>query len=84
MTSPGKNTYLYAVQDETGREHVSATVEVEKVGDVTAVREGGAVELRFEDVVIERSEQLPGDIPLHLLRWQADDKLGAYVSYPVK
>lgn len=75
---------LYAVQDENGREVVSAHVDVEKVSDVRAVYEpGNVVSLVFEDLVIEQAPH-SGDSPLTLYRWPSDDKLADPVERPVK
>lgn len=76
-------SYLYAVQDDQGREIVSAHVDVELVGDVTAKREGDTVDLNFEDVVIETGDYF-GEGALTLWRWPSDDKLAAPVGHPVK
>ena len=76
-------SYLYAVQDDNGREVVSAHVDVEKVSDVEAHRQDGNVQLRFEDVVIEET---PYDVDslLTLFRWPSDAKLADAVERPVK
>ncbi len=77
-------SYLYAVQDDQGREIVSAHVEVEKVSDVRAVYDAGnTVSLVFEDIVIEQGHH-DGSGPLTLHRWPSDDKLAQPVSHPVK
>ncbi len=76
-------SYLYAVQDDQGREIVSAYVEVENVSDISAHRDGDTVELRFEDIVVEAGEYT-GDGRLTLHRWPSDDKLAQPVSHPVK
>lgn len=76
-------SFLYAIQDEQGREIVSAHVDVEQVSDVTAVRSGDTVDLTFEDIVIETGDYFEdGQLTLH--RWPSDDKLAAPVSHPVK
>lgn len=87
---PSHNVYLYAVQGSTGREIVSASVEVEKVTDVTArisevASDDFDVELVFEDIVLD-SRPVGGDRPtdLVLLRWPADDKLSTPVRHAVK
>ena len=80
-------SYLYAVQDDQGREIVSAHVDVEKVSDVTAVidRRGDedVVELRFEDLVIEGAVIDGGEV-LSLCRWRSHDKTAAAVCRPIK
>ncbi len=77
-------SYLYAVQDNQGREIVSAHVDVEKVGDVTARKdpEYDTVELVFEDIVIEQG-RYDGEGSLTLCRWPSDDKLAEPVKHPV-
>jgi len=87
---PTHNVYLYAVQDSTGREIVSASVEVEKVTDVTArisevASDDFDVELVFEDIVLD-SRPMGGERPadLVLLRWPADDKLSEPTRHPVQ
>lgn len=75
-------SYLYAVQDEQGREVVSAHVDVEKVTDVTAKKDGDVVDLVFEDIVIETGDY-SGEGRLTLLRVPSDDKLADPVRHPV-
>lgn len=77
-------SYLYAVQDENGREIVSAHVDVEKVSDVTASFGESTVQLLFEDVVIDEAAWLAEDGPVTLHRWPSDDKLAKPVSHPVR
>lgn len=81
-------SYLYAVQDDQGREVVSAHVDVEKVGDVTAVLieseasgDVGAA-LMFEDIEIDRGSS-NGNVNLRLLRWPSDDKLSEPVEHSI-
>ncbi len=76
------SSYLYAVQDEQGREIVSAHVDVEKVTDITAVRSGDVVDLMFEDVIVKTGDYF-GEGQLTLLRWPSDDKLADPVRHPV-
>lgn len=77
-------SFLYAVQDSTGREIVSAHVDVEKVSDVGAVYDpGNVVSLVFGDIVIEQAHHA-GEGPLTLCRWPSDDKLAEPVKHPVR
>ena len=77
------SSHLYAVQDEQGREIVSAHVDVERVSDVTATQDpDGNVYLLFEDLTIEHAPDPGGKLTLH--RWPSDDKLATPVSHPVK
>lgn len=82
-------SYLYAVQDQNGREVVSAHVDVERVSDVhaelvesEAAGDTGAA-LYFEDIEIDRGSA-NGQVELTLYRWPSDDKLATPVSHPVK
>lgn len=77
-------SYLYAVQDQNGREVVSAHVDVEKVSDVHAELVGDQVVLAFEDLIIEQGDYWPTTGQLTLHRWPSDDKLATPVSHPVK
>lgn len=82
-------SYFYFVQDETGREVVSAHVDVEKVSDVHAELveseadgDTGAA-LFFEDLEIARGSA-NGQVDLTLHRTPSDDKLAKPVSHPVQ
>lgn len=81
-------SYLYAVQDNQGREIVSAHVDVEKVGDVTAhllhveATDDYRAVLAFEDVEID-SASTNGEVDVVLCRWPSDDKLSEPVKHPV-
>lgn len=76
--------YLFAVQDETGREIVSATVEVEKVSEVYALLEDGQVSLQQKGILLEGPEYISEGTELTLYRWDADDKVnGGFVSHKV-
>lgn len=76
-------TYLFAVQDSNGREVVSWKGEVDKVSEVTVDRDGTEVFLVHGENPVEHGIY-EGDGPLTLHRWNADDKLAAPVSHPVK
>jgi len=75
-------SFLYAVQDQNGREIVSAVVEVEKVGDVTASVKDNLVTLSTPG--LDQVERVPKGAELTLHRWDADDKLAEPVSHPVE
>lgn len=76
-------SYLYAVQDEQGREVVSFTAEVEKVSEVSAEPgPGDTIRLMQHDVLLASAE-LPSEGKLTLYRWPADDKLSDPVAHPV-
>lgn len=76
-------SYLYAVQDDQGREIVSAHVDVEKVTDITASYRDKIVTLSFEDLDVQ-SGSYDGDGTLTLWRWPSDDKLAEPVGHPVR
>ena len=81
--------YLFAVQDENGREVLSATIDgLERVSEVSAyerhneaddsytvVIDWNGVEVDFAD------SSLTSELTLH--RWPADDKLARPVSHKV-
>jgi hypothetical protein len=82
-------SYLYAVQDDQGREVVSWSGEVEKVSDVTAKAESqgnseDTVYLLDAEGKILSSALVAGAKGLVLHRWPADDKLSAPVSHAVE
>lgn len=77
---------LYAVQDNQGREVISAHVDVEKVSDVSAYHEVGhdKVSLLFDDdVVIDSGTTSAAAGTLTLCRWPSDDKLAEPVKHKV-
>ena len=76
-------SFLYAIQDQDGREIVSAHVDVEQVSDVTAVKAGDTVDIVFEDIVIETGDYFD-EGKLTLYRWPSDDKLATPVAHLVK
>ncbi len=81
-------SYLYAVQDDQGRELISEHVDVEKVSDVSGriVRGDGGddvVQLHFEDIVIKEAPIDSGQV-LSLCRWPSDNKLADAVCRPLK
>lgn len=78
-------SFLYAVQDDQGREIVSAHVDVEKVSDVTVDHDIDTDEvlLTFEGIPIERG-MYHGEGSLTLCRWPSDDKLAKPVKHPVR
>lgn len=76
--------YLYAVQDDNGREVCSATVEVDKVSEVTAEFSGEYILLLHNGKQIGDAEDAVRDASYTLHRWPADDKHSAPVSHPVK
>ena len=70
-------TYLFAVQDSTGRELVSCTRPTERVGEVSAaVGEDGFVRIFHAGVVVAVSQRTAGVPPeeLRFLRWLASKK----------
>lgn len=79
------SSYLFAVQDQTGREITSWTGDVERVSDVFATQ------LDKDHVVIGLDGEgvsEPGFVPadagkLTLYRWPADDKMSKPVAHPV-
>lgn len=73
--------YLFAVQDNTGREVLSKYHEVDKVSTISAVATGGSVDLVADGDPIATAEDPGGD--LWLYRWPADDKLGTPVKHKV-
>jgi hypothetical protein len=75
-------SYLYAVQDDTGRELCSVKLEPEKLGDVTAKcnEEKDSVQIFLRDAVVATGS-VPGYAEeLHLHRWPITDKLANPVS----
>ena len=74
--------YLYAVQDENGREILAAEVETEKVSRVTAERQDGEVVLLLDGEKIT-SAPVPDEKVVRLHRWPSDDKLSEPVSKPI-
>jgi len=76
--------YLFAVQDQNGREVASWKGTVAKVGDVASVEYGDTqkVEIRNVDEVVAEGDTIVGNAyTLH--RWPADDKLADPISHPV-
>lgn len=69
--------YLWAVQDNQGRELISWRAEA-KVSDVKAVRENGKIKLVYKEDVMGQVDDSGGDVQLH--RWPAGDKLSDPVS----
>jgi hypothetical protein len=74
--------YLFAVQDQNGREVLAAEIETDKVSDVTATISDGKVSLEREGEEITSLEVTEGQV-LTLHRWPADDKLSEPVSKPI-
>lgn len=75
--------YLYAVQDQDGRELLSSVIEPTKVSDVTAVLDSkGNVILYHEGREVDRRKGEDGKT-YKLHRVPADDKLKAPVSHAV-
>lgn len=75
-------TYLYAVQDDNGRELLAIEAEVEKVSEVKAAFDGGDIVLLKGKTEITRAAADDSKTwTLH--RWPADDKLSAPVSHRV-
>ena len=75
--------YLYAVQDETGREVVSIKFTTDKVSQVFASRKKDTVSLCHVEDGTMAVGKYAGEGPLTLCRWDADDKLADPVSHPV-
>lgn len=75
--------YLFAVQDENGREVVSWKGDVDKVSEVEASEDpnGVVVISHGGEVVAEATRDGDGSLTLH--RWPADDKLAKPVSRAV-
>jgi hypothetical protein len=71
--------YLYAVQDENGREILSAEVETDQVSEVTAKAIKDEVVLRVKSEEVARAA-FSADQKLQIHRWPADDKLSEPVS----
>lgn len=80
-----KQSYLFAVQRDTGHEVVSATIETDKVTAITAHRtpEGRVEILNGKAIVNASIDEVGEDVGLTLLRWPANDKLAKPVSKAV-
>lgn len=82
-----KKNYLFAVQDSTGRELLSAVLEVEKVSAISATFDGTILAVLAGETRVAHTS-LPGapegSEPFWLYRWEADDKLADPVRHPVK
>lgn len=75
--------YLYAVQDDGGREICAAVIDTDRVSDVTAVQTDDgtvAILLTGDEVVTGR---VPDGKQVMLYRWPADDKLSEPQSHRV-
>jgi hypothetical protein len=77
-------SYLYYIQDEDGREVVSATVEVERVSEVSAVRAGEHVALHQAGAGSVAVGEYAGEQQLTLYRVPSDDKLARPVAHPLR
>lgn len=77
--------YLFALQDQTGREITSAYVETDKVGDVTArLNEDRSLAfLEHKGEEINRGSVASSVEEVVLLRWPAEDKLSTPVRKTV-
>lgn len=79
--------YLFAVQDQNGREAAYWKGTVDKVGDVAATVSGDTVRISNGDEVVAtgKAPDPIGDEErvLTLHRWPADAKLSTPVSHPV-
>lgn len=80
-------SYLYAVQDDQGRELISEHVDVEKVSDVEArfAHRGDqdVVQLHFDGIVLKEADVDGGEV-LSLCRWPSHDKTATAVCRPIK
>ena len=75
--------YLYAVQDENGREVLAAEIETDKVSSVSAKLEDGKAVLEFNGEKVTEADVREG-ASLKLHRWPADDKLSEPTSKSLK
>jgi hypothetical protein len=75
-------TFLYAVQDATGRELLAWTGQPAKVGDVTADADDTRVRLLHQGKPVAEAPR-NGATGLVLHRWDAADKHAAPVSHPL-
>lgn len=74
--------YLYAVQDENGREVLAAEVETDKVSSVKATFDGDEIVLQKDGDTVAKAPAEPART-YRLHRWPADDKLSEPVSKTV-
>lgn len=78
--------YLFALQDETGRELASGYADLKKVGDVVGTVESGLAVIRNGKDVIATGREVDDDTQMTLHRWEIKDpadKLGKPVSKKV-
>lgn len=75
--------YLFAVQDQNGREVIAVKAEVDKVGDISAAIQDDKLNILYRGDVIGTATDLP-EGPLMLHRWKVKDKLAEPVSKSVK
>jgi hypothetical protein len=66
--------YLYEVCDTEGNTILSAGVETDDPNDVRVTRDGTAVRLMFENIIIDQNWASTEDAPLGFLRRQCEDE----------
>lgn len=76
-------SYLYAVQDQDGRELLSWQGEVEKVGDITAEHRIAQIALVQEGTGTLALGDVVEGFDYTLYRWPADDKLAEPVAHRI-